>query len=114
MKKILVIEDNEAMIGSMGRAFWLLNMEPTFARTLDEAEEALTTGEFDIIAVDGCLNSREINTLPLVRRISARYTGPLIAISSESSFNEQLVAAGCSHSCPKYQFPLSFRKELGI
>jgi CheY-like chemotaxis protein len=54
------------------------------------------------IVVDACVPGNTPNTLPVVRHIrESGFAAPIMATSSNPDYREQLVAAGCSHSCEK-------------
>ncbi len=78
----------------------------TCASTEKEAREAFTgKKDFDIIAMDGCLNGDKVDTVELVKFIRLTYTGPIVAISGSIEYNKTLLAAGCSHQALKVQAP---------
>jgi len=113
MKTILIVEDNQAILGALIRALSSrLSVIP--ALTIAEAERCAGDNCYDFIAVDGCVPGDELNTEPLVRWLKQHHGGPTIAISSDKEKNEKLVAAGCTHACHKTDLPRFLRSEFGV
>lgn len=73
------------------------------ATTVPEAEAVIASGvPFAAVLMDGCLTGRDLETEPLVRSLrESGFTGPIIATSSRSEYQERLLAAGCDHAFDK-------------
>lgn len=96
-KAVLLIEDN-LVIGEALRE--LLNgeaIEVDQATTEEEADDFIQTKTFDAIVLDGslCVNSPDLDTLPLLSRIKNHgFPGLIIGFSGQSANNEILCAHG--------------------
>ena len=76
------------------------------ATTEEQAREIFDqTQNIALIAVDACLVRDEPDTLGLVAYLRSKYTGPIIAISSNTDYNQKLMEAGCSHQEKKDNAP---------
>jgi CheY-like chemotaxis protein len=76
------------------------------AATEEQAREIFDkTQNITLIAVDACLVRDEPDTLGLVAYLRSKYTGPIIAISSNKDYNQKLMKAGCSHQEKKDNAP---------
>lgn len=76
------------------------------AATEEQAREIFDkTQNITLIAVDACLVRDEPDTLGLVAYLRSKYTGPIIAISSNKNYNQKLIEAGCSHQEKKDNAP---------
>lgn len=106
-KIVLVIDDNKGIHQSLammtGRTFPIVFIAAT---TLVEAklrfQEHIDT--IDAVLMDGCIESRECDTLPLLEMISrSRYHGPVIAISGDRHNRQLMVLHGASGACDKHE-----------
>lgn len=71
--------------------------------------------EFAAIVMDACVPGSEVNSHRLVWYMRRTYEGPIIAISTEVSYRNQLTEAGCSHQCEKDQvFPAKITEILNL
>lgn len=122
MKKVLVVDD-EPIAAQIVKAISgrLLGgvLEVIGAQNLTDAELLFQEHAPDLkcIMVDACLVGDTPDTEPFVRMVrEAGYTGPMIAISRDEHYCDQLVAAGCSHQCHKKhpRFPHVIAKAMGI
>ena len=116
--KILVIDDDpqfhmvfKQMIESaIPRPIVISAYNLTDAKTIYEKHR-----DVKVIIMDGCLDSAEPNTAPLVREIRKTYQGIIVANSSNEDGQKQLVEAGCRHASPSKkecaQFVLNIIKE---
>ena len=105
LKKILLIEDEEAFYISLNFVF---KKKTNFlhASTLDEAKKIFNENpDIDLIMVDGCLNPNgELDTPPFVKMARENgFKGKMIAMSSSEKFNKILIEAGCDESCKKHE-----------
>ncbi len=100
MVKILIVEDDMNEL-----YFWKRELrgvaEILEATTLQEAYHFLDTEQFDVVVMDACLQSNNINTSNLTREVRRSFKGPMIASSSDPAFRKELVVAGCDYNCPK-------------
>ena len=102
--KLLIVDDIEELHYSYQRRLGHV-IDVFSARSEQEAREMFSRERFDAIAMDGCLNSRTPDTLELTREFRRTYDGPIIATSSDESYRELQVEAGCNYHCDKVQFP---------
>jgi CheY-like chemotaxis protein len=110
MPLVLIVEDDEDIIDVLELSLEFVRV--VVARTVQEAEEALQKHEFNAVVMDGHVKGSEPVTIRLVRLI--RFLKPhlrIIATSSDDKLLQQLMAAGCSESCKKYEVP---EKLLGL
>lgn len=103
MPRILIIEDVE-LWQEKYRKKLPATVEIVRATTMREAKvemAIMATGgnPFDAIVVDGYLDGEQTDTRRLVELLRASgFSGPLIAASGSSEFNEVLMKAGCTHN----------------
>jgi DNA-binding NtrC family response regulator len=103
MKKLLIIEDDSAVIDAY-RSLLSEHVEIVVAKTISEADRVVFGPDlFDAAIIDACICRNHINTIPFVKELRRRLTCPMIAGSSDSFFNDLLVEAGCSHKASKYE-----------
>ncbi len=110
MGKIFFIEDDISMIN-----FWKLVLKSEIiqgkltvvtAMNLEEAERKfLENHDFAIIVIDGCVPGRQLNTLPLAKKIRKSFLGDMIAVSSIDEYRKLLLQAGCNLDCEKEKLP---------
>jgi len=111
MKIILIVEDS-----SMYQDFYKESL-PEFtliqAYTLSEGRLLFESTE-DIAAVvlDGQLGNGEYGQTLAGEIRAAGYSGPMIATSSLSTFNENLRREGCNHQANKKDIPDFLRRLL--
>jgi len=114
LKKVLAVEDREHT-----QTYWedMLSgkVELIFASSIQEAEEKFVANP-DIVAIvmDACVPGAMPNTMPLVEKFRAKFTGPMIATSNDDTFCEELVQAGCNHKCGKNSVPQKLCEILGL
>lgn len=76
------------------------------ATTEEQAREIFNQAkDLTLIAIDACLVRDEPDTLGLVAYLRSKFTGPIVAISSNTNFNQKLIKAGCSHQEKKDNAP---------
>lgn len=102
MKNILIIEDQDHFCELYKHDKILKEHNVFFAEDVKTAIEKIKEKIWDIIVLDGCLNDAgKLNTLeliPVIKKLCPNV--PIIANSS--SYNDELISAGCDHtSCPK-------------
>ena len=104
---IFIIEDDSAMIRYFQENIKHSGTELLFANDLVGALSLFYRHKSKIvmIAVDGCLRSRSLNTISLIREIRKNFKGPIVAISSRQTYREQLLMNGCDYECEKNDLP---------
>lgn len=112
MQKILIVDDNEEMQRALKRSlandYVLLQ-----SLTIEEARRLYQeNADIALIVMDGCVPGDEINTLPLVREFRQNFSGPIIANSGNPDYQQQLLAAGCSHLPENKMFVIKLIKKL--
>lgn len=109
LQKVLVVEDMKSLQGHLKRTLEG-KLEIISALTVEDGQRLFDLNpDVAAIVMDACVPGDWPTTIPLVKEIRRKnFTGPMIAISSNSSFRQQLMAAGCSHECDK----LETRKKL--
>jgi len=120
-KGVLLIEDDPYMLhfwhGALAGWPQAERLNILSALTLVSAERFFNrfVDSLAVIAIDACLNKRnEIDTVELVGYIRARYAGPIVAMSSNHGFRQDLMAAGCDHECEKSVLPQKIIGLLGL
>lgn len=95
MKRILIIDD-APYLGVLP-ALFAGDAEVDHVRSIPEAEEILPSiGKYDAVFLDACIPGSSVNTLPLLEKIRAVYSGRVIACSGMSAYNQTLVAGGAT------------------
>ena len=100
-KKVLVVEDSADW-----HKIWRDQLDGQVliisALTVQEGERMfMEHPDFCAIVMDACVPGHTPTTLFLTSEIRETFQGPMIAVSSISEYREELVEAGCNHSCPK-------------
>jgi len=120
MKKILIVDDSinyHALFSQNLKTLSGVKIVRAFTPD-DFSMEWDKDPKFDLIFMDGCLNSQECDTVPLIEKIRATSKCPIIASSSLPEARQQMMQAGCD-----YEFDKSFsdkewlkksKKFLGI
>jgi DNA-binding NtrC family response regulator len=103
LKKVLIIEDAVSL-----QYIWSIQLadkvEIISALTVTEAEEKFVANpDICLVAIDACLSEKQINTIPLVKKIRCTFFGPMIAMSGNDNFRLQLLKAGCDYECGNKQ-----------
>jgi len=112
LPRVLLIEDEEDFHELFEK---LLEGEVEFldAYTITEAERIFeSVPGISIVVVDACVPGSFPTTEPLVRKIRARFSGPMIAISSDPEYRKVLIAAGCDFQCEKWCLQDVLRRML--
>ncbi len=117
MKKIFCIEDDEKILNMWKLSFQKEIMQGKItiisAMTIKEAEEKfLSNHDIDIIVIDGCVPGRELNTIPLVKKIKKSFKGIMIGTSSVDEYRRQLLGAGCDFECTKWNLPITLSQLI--
>jgi hypothetical protein len=114
LPKVLLVDDEE-------------DFHELFGATMEgevEFIDAYSIGEAEIlfeqsagiaaIVVDACVPGSFPTTEPLIRKIKAKFSGPIIGISSEATYRERLLAAGCEYQCAKTSLEEVLRTVLAV
>lgn len=104
-KIVLIIEDSEDFVFLMKEYLRLAGIDAIAANNYREAMLIFNQQREDIQAIilDACLESHEIDTLPLLKKlIQAGFSGPIVAGSMHEKHNELLKAAGATHQALKH------------
>lgn len=113
-KKVLLVEDNRDSSDMIkedleGKVFVLQ------AFTIEEAEEIFQRHpDLAVVVMDACVPGHTINTIPLVYKMRETFMGPMIAISSEEEYREELMQAGCDHKSDKNTIAKKVLKLVGV
>ncbi len=109
-RKVLLVEDSadiqlavREVLSVQQRTVELLS-----ALTLAEGADLYRAhcAELFAIAMDGCVESNQLDTLPLIRTIrDSGFPGPIIATSSNDAFIPRMMDAGCTHFAKKWDLP---------
>jgi len=107
MKRVLIVEDNVALIRIWTMS--LLKLEIVSATSITEAEEKFENfgADFAAIVLDGSVLANPMSeyddalTLELAIKFRKTYKGLMIAASSDPDIRERLMASGCNLQCDK-------------
>ena len=103
--RILLVEDSEDWQKLLVKIFERWGFVVTLAKSIEEAETCfMDKMEFDIVIMDGCLNSNDVlNSLPLIQKIRNEfgYSGLMIASSGSLGYVRLMVKAGCDEGVLK-------------
>lgn len=113
---VLVVDDTDS---HMSLLMSLLHdrAEVLWAPRLAEGQKFFeeNRGGLAVIIMDGCVESSQLDTLPLIKSIrQAGYTGPMIACSADRGYRGRMVEAGCSHESEKLDLPTLVFELLGL
>ncbi|MFC1613206.1 hypothetical protein ACFL23_02625 [Patescibacteria group bacterium] len=117
LKKVLIIEGN-----AKWRIEYLKQLDGIvkilFAKTLEEANKIFENNYeiLNAVAIISHINSDEINTISLVKKISAKLpeTIPIFAVTVTLEDRQPLINAGCTHGCSKKDFPKELCEVLNL
>jgi len=104
--KILVIDDDQAT-SKYFEGVTKGKIKIISAYTISEGEKKFfeVINEIDFVAVDACIESNHPDSMDLIKKIvNSGFDRPIIAISSDDSFNNILLSAGATK---KFLKPLS-------
>jgi DNA-binding response OmpR family regulator len=115
-KIIFVIEGGSITQMTLKASLEKMGIEVVCALTIEEAERKFTPN-FDLIVLDACVpDGAVITTIPLVKefRKAKKYNGLIIGVSTEASYQDALVRAGCSHKCNRILVMDKIIEVLGL
>ncbi|MDD5043207.1 MAG: hypothetical protein PHD51_00885 [Patescibacteria group bacterium] len=118
IKKVLLVEDNALSrrgIVSVIKIFAGAEVEVLEAASESAAKRLFKDNpDVDLMLVDGRLTSggTEPDTIELVKLFRRDFSGPMVAISDQDSYNNLLLSAGCSHAIVKSTFFDKFEEFL--
>ncbi|OHA66245.1 MAG: hypothetical protein A3D63_01230 [Candidatus Wildermuthbacteria bacterium RIFCSPHIGHO2_02_FULL_49_17] len=113
-KKVLVVEDDQYWSGIIRRG---LKGKVLVAQafTTEEAEAVFQESpDLAVILMDACVPGDDPNTMWLVRKMRETFTGPIIAISSNSDYRKELIQAGCDHEAEKTEAAQKVLELVGV
>jgi len=116
-RKVLVVDDDpggcvhELFRRRLGKDVILLD-----AWTLEEGRELFNANpDVSVVVMDACVGGKSPNSQELVREIHrTSFELPIIAISEQEKYRQELVSAGCSAECEKQSCPQMVRKLLDL
>ena len=104
--KVLILEDylpNQILFKDMLCDTFII---PLPAYTIEEASRFFDENpDIEIVVVDGCINSKKINTIEFVKIIRGKFKKPIVSISESERNQNKLLAAGCDFKCTKLKLP---------
>jgi len=116
VKRILLIEDDPGIIKlwkSHLRRLPPNAVELVVASTFNEVDTAMNSHAFfDIVVIDGNLEGRQGDTLPLVSKIREVFRGTIVAASGDPRTVKQLMEAASGYSKGTDDKSLSIRIAL--
>ena len=104
MRQVLIIDDSEGSQKIWAKCVPDETCKVSSALTLLQAEEMFASRkDWDLILVDGCVEdtNKELDTVPLVRKMRETFKGDMVAISGRPDFREALMNEGCNLGCDK-------------
>lgn len=110
--KVLIVEDDDLCqtmyTDCLGKTTEILS-----ATTLEDGKRLFDENpDIAIVVMDACVPGGKPNSMKLVKHIRKTFSGPMIAASSDSDYQDILVEAGCSLKSPKYEVPSLVRELL--
>lgn len=115
LKKVLIVEDSEDEQRQYRHALDG-KVEIISAYSIKQAEELfIANPDVSAVIMDACVDSDDIDTIPLVHKMRQTFAGPIVAGSSSYKYCQELIDAGCSHNgINKISVPQVLLKALGI
>jgi DNA-binding response OmpR family regulator len=101
MKKVLIVEDDPNW---QRRWAEKLNSKVQIisAYTVETAKKIFArTPDIDAIIMDACVPGSVPTTLNLTVQFRRTFKGPIITASSDETYRQELMEAGCDHESPK-------------
>jgi DNA-binding response OmpR family regulator len=100
MQTVLLLEDDSGWLRIYRRELEKVSVMVIEATGIADARKLLASQSVDIIVVDGELQDARIaDTCAFVVQLRADgFVGQMIAASSDATWREKLVAAGCNHN----------------
>ena len=108
-KKVLIVEDSVAAGKIISEMCLALGAEPSWAKSLDEAERLLDP-KFDVVVWDGYLPDGD--SPGLIRQTANWFQGEMVACSTMPALRRKQAAAGCNYSCNKEDLEPLLRQLL--
>ncbi len=120
MTTVLLIEDDDLLCRAFKRSLELRGVTTIQASSVEEGQRLFHAhrDSLDAIVMDGCLNSPNLNTLPLIKEIKdSGFAQPIIAASGDPKNRRIMMAHGCTHAVDDkteiISFTLRLLKEAG-
>lgn len=67
---------------------------------------------FNLIYMDACLDSRELDTIPLIQKIRETSNCPIVAATSKDDARQEMMEAGCNYEFRKLYFDEAFVEQF--
>ncbi|MFA6463761.1 MAG: hypothetical protein WCV55_02020 [Candidatus Paceibacterota bacterium] len=122
MKKILIVDDDEAVLQFLSIFFAEGELSGTYqllqAVNCKDAIELFKKNQNDIVAVclDASLirsNPRKVDTYPVLNEVKLHnFKGPIITMSSDPFLQMEMCKAGCTHSVKMKTDVMDILEEL--
>ena len=108
MATVLVVDDIPEFIKLHEDFLQGSGLSVVTAATLAELDAQYTEHRADLVGIilDGCVPGNTVNTLPFIQRATidrrqGKFTGFLIAASSDPDYRKDMVRHGCTHEIRK-------------
>lgn len=99
---IFIAEDKPYMNKSWALKFRNAGHIVVSAYSLEQALELCTTKDFGIFLVDACLDSAtDPNYQALLDKIFSLSESPVISVSGDAQYRQDMLDAGCKYAVPK-------------
>ena len=106
IKRILLIEDDRRWIAKLTAILKKRDVYVSTATTISSAEDNfLNENAFDMVIIDGCIESNTLDSLPLINKLRNEYyyTGLIVATSSDKRNIHPMLNAGCNEGIQKFE-----------
>lgn len=104
-KKLLVIEDDPAVQGTINRDLRIFPVEVLQAHSVVEAEKFLREDpDIDLILLDGCLDGENPDGFAFIEDCLELSDAPIVAMSKSRDLRKMMLDKGCKHEVEEKRF----------
>jgi len=118
---VLILDDNKYLQETWRADFASCNVPFAYlikvisAFSVDDAIEQFGANpNLAAIVVSGCITGRQPSTIPFVKEVRKTSNVPIVATSTNSWYQKELMKAGCSHETSKDDLPRKVLEVLGL
>ena len=116
MRKILIVDDSKEY-----QQVWKMILSPQFeiiqAMNISDGRRKFfenNGNDLALVVMDACIESKSMDSAPLLAEIKGAFLGPIIACSSDEKYQRELVALGCTHQSDKKNVADMISQIMGI
>ena len=114
LKRVLIVDDSDCYLASFFEKLSVITEVSIIM--VNSSEQFLKVWEvdqnFDLIYMDACLDSDELDTIPLINKIRETSNCPIVAATSMDTARKKMILAGCDYEFTKLRFNEVFVEQF--